>query len=60
MGTSSTRLSKDQEEELKALEELSDDQIDTADIPEILDWSDAKRGVFCGPMKYRNLAVTTE
>ena len=28
------------------MEKLPDDQVDTTDIPEMLDWSDAKRGVF--------------
>ena len=31
--------------------ERSDDGIDTSDIPEILDWSDAKRGMFYRPVK---------
>ena len=35
---------------LEALDKLSDDDIDTSDIPEITDWSNAKRGVF---YKYR-------
>ena len=33
------------------LEALPDDQIDTTDAPEILDWSDARRGVFYRPVK---------
>ena len=37
--------------QIRALEALPDDQIDTADIPEILDWSDAKRGVFYRSVK---------
>ena len=37
--------------QIRALESLPDDQIDTADAPEILDWSDAKRGVFYRPVK---------
>lgn len=37
--------------DLQALEELPDDQIDTTDIPEILDWTGAKRGVFYRPAK---------
>ena len=45
------RLTKDQEAELEALEGLPDDQVDTTDIPEILDWSEAKRGVFYRPVK---------
>ena len=36
---------------LKALEELPDDRIDTTDIPEVLDWSNARRGVFYRPVK---------
>ncbi len=36
---------------MRALEALSDDQIDTTDAPEILDWSDARRGVFHRPEK---------
>ena len=47
----STRLASDQKAELSALEELPDDRIDTADVPELLDWSDAKRGVFYRPAK---------
>ncbi len=31
-------------------EALPDDQIDTTDVPEILDWSDARRGVFHRPV----------
>ncbi len=37
--------------QIRALESLPDDQIDTTDAPEILDWSDAKRGVFYRPVK---------
>ncbi len=36
---------------LQALDELPDDQIKTTDIPELLDWSGAKRGVFFRPVK---------
>lgn len=32
--------------ELKALAALPDEQIDTRDIPEVRDWSGAKRGLF--------------
>ena len=45
------RLTKDQSTELQALDGLREDQINTTDIPEILDWSDAKRGVFYRPVK---------
>lgn len=44
-------LKKEQKAELKALAALPDDQIDTSDIPEVLDWSDAKRGLFYRPVK---------
>ena len=37
--------------EIDALAALPDDQIQTDDIPEVLDWSDAKRGVFYRPVK---------
>ena len=39
------------QEQIRALEAMPEDQIDTADIPEILDWSDARRGVFYRPVK---------
>lgn len=39
-------LTDEQRAELDALEALPDDQIDTSDIPETLDWSGAKRGLF--------------
>ncbi len=32
--------------EPEALQELPDDQIDTSDIPELFDWSGARRGLF--------------
>ena len=41
----------DLQEQINALEALPDDQIDTSDAPEILDWSDARRGVFYRPVK---------
>ena len=37
--------------QIRALEDLPDDQVDTTDAPEILDWSDARRGVFYRPVK---------
>ena len=46
-----TELSPDVQEQIRALEVLPDDQIDTTDAPEILDWSDARRGVFYRPVK---------
>ena len=40
-----------QRADLQALEELPDDQINTNDIPELLDWSGAERDVFYRPVK---------
>ena len=37
--------------ELSALDELAEEEIDTSDAPEILDWSDAERGKFYRPVK---------
>ena len=46
-----TELPPEVQEQIRALEALPDDQIDTTDAPEILDWSDAMRGVFYRPVK---------
>ena len=46
-----TELPSDIQEQIRALEALPEDQIDTTDAPEILDWSDARRGVFYRPVK---------
>ena len=46
-----TELPSDVQEQIRALEDLPDAQIDTTDAPEILDWSDARRGVFYRPVK---------
>lgn len=46
-----SELTEKQRATLKALEELPDDRIDTSDIPEVLDWSNARRGVFYRPVK---------
>ena len=32
--------------QIRTLEDLPDDRIDTTDAPEILDWTNARRGVF--------------
>lgn len=45
------QLTDKQKAELSALELLPDDQIDTSDVPEVRDWSDARRGVFHRPVK---------
>ncbi|MCY4083094.1 MAG: BrnA antitoxin family protein [Caldilineaceae bacterium] len=44
-------MTEKQRATLKALEEMPDDRIDTSDIPEVLDWTNARRGVFYRPVK---------
>ncbi len=51
MKRESSELTTEQRAELQALKELPDDQIDTSDIPELLDWSNARRGLFYRPVK---------
>ena len=51
MKKESTELTEKQRAELQALEELPDDQIDTSDIPQVLDWTGARRGLFYRPVK---------
>ena len=46
-----TKLPSDVQAQIRALEALPEDKIDTTDAPEILDWSDARRGVFYRPVK---------
>jgi uncharacterized protein (DUF4415 family) len=45
------KLTDEQNAELDALAALPDDQIDTSDIPEVTDWTGARRGVFYRPIK---------
>jgi uncharacterized protein (DUF4415 family) len=47
----SKRLTPKQRAELKSLAALQEEAIDTSDAPELLDWSDAKRGLFYRPVK---------
>lgn len=47
----SRELTKERKAELEALADLSDENIDTTDIPEILDWSGTKRGLLYRPVK---------
>lgn len=51
----SKTLTDRQAAEIESLAALPDDQIDTSDIPEIVDWSDARRGLLCRPVKNRVL-----
>ena len=39
------------QEELSALDDLAEEDIDTSDIPENVDWSNAVRGKFYRPVK---------
>ena len=48
---STSGLSDEQRAEIDALARLPDERIDTSDIPEILDWSGAKRGLLYRPIK---------
>jgi uncharacterized protein (DUF4415 family) len=45
------RSTRAQAAELAALAALPDDAVDTSEIPEVLDWSGAKRGLFYRPVK---------
>lgn len=45
------KLSDAQRKELAELALLSDEEIDTSDIPEVLDFSNAVRGKFYRPVK---------
>ena len=49
-GTSESLLEK-QKAEIEALAALPDDEIDTSDLPEVLDWSGARRGLLYRPVK---------
>ncbi len=44
-------LTEQQKADLERLRNMSDDEIDTSDIPETLDWSGAVRGMFYRPVK---------
>ena len=47
----SKELTGEQKAEIEALAALPEEEIDTSDIPEILDWSDARRGLLYRPVK---------
>ena len=46
-----SELPQDMQAEILALDHKPDSEINTDDIPEILDWSGAKRGLFYRPVK---------
>ncbi len=47
----SKQLTPAQRAEIDALAALPDDKIDTKDVPEVRDWSGARRGLFFRPVK---------
>lgn len=49
--TDSKAFSVEQKKALAALARLPDSKIDTRAVPEVKDWSGAKRGMFYRPMK---------
>lgn len=53
-----SNLTAEQKVELEALATLPDDQINTDDMPEVRDWSNAQRGLFYRPVKQKNKAVS--
>ena len=46
-----SELPPDIQAQILALADKPEDEINTDDIPEVLDWSNAKRGVFYRPVK---------
>ena len=46
-----TELPSEVQSQIRALETLPEEQTDTTEVPEILDWSDSRRGVFYRPVK---------
>ena len=44
-------LTEAQKVDLAALETIPDAEIDTSDIPEVVNWPDAQRGLFYRPVK---------
>ena len=47
----SNNLTGEQKAEIEALAALPEEEIDTSDIPEILDWVGARRGLLYRPVK---------
>jgi len=47
----SEKLTREQKAEIEALASLPEEEIDTSDILEILDWTDARRGLLYRPVK---------
>ena len=51
MKTKEANLTNNEKAELEYLVQLDDDKINVEDVPEMLDWSGAQRGVFYKPVK---------
>lgn len=51
MKKATSKLTPEQQAELKALAALPDERINTGDVPEVTDWSGARRGMFYRPVK---------
>lgn len=45
------RVNSAQADEIRELDQMKDDEIDTTDIPPVLDWSKAVMGKFYRPIK---------
>ena len=46
-----SKLGKKQSDDIEQLSKLPDNEIDTSDIPEVVDWSGAEVGRFYRPVK---------
>jgi uncharacterized protein (DUF4415 family) len=47
----SKKLTAEERAALKAIAAMPDEMIDTSDAPEVTDWTGAKRGMLCRPVK---------
>ena len=57
MKSRDTKLTQSQKKELDALAALPDDQIDTSDIPEVLEGANSVRGLFHKSASERSKAI---
>ena len=53
-------LTERQKKELEAIRNLPDELIDMSDAPEVLDWSNARRGVLYQPVKQETTLTLDE
>ena len=53
--TSSNQFTPEQQAEIEALLALPDEEIDTQDILEVVDWSEMQRGLFYRPIEQQNI-----